>query len=74
MKTATQNLPANIIEKMQIVDDYGDMANITGNKNGDSEKVLNIQIDPKYNKGQMATLRAGYGTEDRYQATGMWMV
>lgn len=73
VKTATQNLPANIIEKMQIVDDYGDMANITGNKNGDSEKVLNIQIDPKYNKGQMATLRAGYGTEDRYQATGMWM-
>lgn len=72
VKTATQNLPASIIEKMQIVDDYGDMANITGNKNGDSEKVLNIQIDPKYNKGQMATLRAGYGTEDRYQATGMW--
>src|SRR5690606_28988529 len=39
VKTATQNLPANIIEKMQIVDDYGDMANLTGNKSGDSEKV-----------------------------------
>src|SRR5690606_30684719 len=46
VKTATQNLPANIIEKMQIVDDYGDMANLTGNKSGDSEKVLNIVIDP----------------------------
>lgn len=73
VKTATQNLPANIVQKMQIIDDYGDMANITGNKNGDSEKVLNIQIDPKYNQGHMTTLRAGYGTEDRYQATGMWM-
>jgi hypothetical protein len=44
-----------------------------GNKTGDSEKVLNIQIDPKYNTGHMTTLRAGVGTEDRYQATGMWM-
>lgn len=73
VKTATQNLPANIIEKIQVVDDYGDMANVTGNKSGDSEKIINIQIDPKYNKGFMTTLRAGYGTDDRYQATGMWM-
>ncbi|QRY58577.1 outer membrane beta-barrel protein [Sphingobacterium siyangense] len=73
VKTATQNLPANIIQKMQVIDDYGDMANVTGNKTGDSEKVLNIQIDPKYNTGHMTTLRAGVGTEDRYQATGMWM-
>ena len=73
VKTATQNLPANIIEKMQIVDDYGDMANITGNKSGESTKVLNIQIDPQYNKGFMTTLRVGGGTEERYQATGMFM-
>lgn len=73
VKTATQNLPADIIERMQVIDDYGDVANLTGNRSGDSEKVLNIQIDPKYNKGWMTTLRAGGGTEDRYQATGMWM-
>src|SRR5690606_28243489 len=73
VKTATQNLPANIIEKIQVVDDYGDMANLTGNRTGDSEKVLNIQIDPSLNKGYMTTLRVGYGTEERYQTTGMWM-
>ncbi len=73
VKTATQNLPANIIEKIQVVDDYGDMANVTGNKSGESEKIINIEIDPQYNKGFMTTLRAGYGSDDRYQATGMWM-
>lgn len=73
VKTATQNLPANIIDKIQVVDDYGDQANLTGNKSGESEKVINIEIDPEYNKGYMTTLRAGYGTEDRYQATAMWM-
>ncbi|MGO1786946.1 MAG: outer membrane beta-barrel protein, partial [Sphingobacterium sp.] len=73
VKTATQNLPANIVDKIQVVDDYGDRANITGNKSGDSEKIINIEIDPEYNKGYMTTLRAGYGTEDRYQATAVWM-
>ena len=73
VKTATQNLPANIIEKMQIVDDFGDMANLTGNKSGESTKVLNIQIDPKYNEGYATTLRVGGGTEERYQTTGMFM-
>ncbi|WP_166332803.1 TonB-dependent receptor [Sphingobacterium chungjuense] len=73
VKTATQNLPANIIDKIQIVDDYGDMANLTGNRTGDSEKVLNIQIDPKYNSGWMTTLRAAGGTEDRFQTTAMVM-
>ncbi|MGJ1287343.1 outer membrane beta-barrel protein [Sphingobacterium spiritivorum] len=71
VKTATQNLPADIIEKIQIIDDYGDVANLTGNKTGDAEKILNIQIDPAKNKGYTTTLRLGYGTEDRYQATGM---
>lgn len=73
VKTATQNLPADIIQKIQVVDDFGDMANITGNKSGESTKVLNIQIDPKYNNGYATTIRVGGGTEERYQTTGMFM-
>lgn len=72
VKTATQNLPANIIEKIKVVDDFGDMANLTGNKSGESTKVIDIQIDPKYNKGYAGMLRVGGGTEERYQATGSW--
>ncbi|TDS08450.1 outer membrane receptor protein involved in Fe transport [Sphingobacterium paludis] len=70
VKTATQNLPADIINKIQVIDDYGDMANLTGNKTGDAQKILNIEIDPEKNRGFTTTLRAGYGTDDRYQATG----
>lgn len=73
VKTATQNLPADIIQKIQVVDDFGDMANLTGNKSGESTKVLNIQIDPKYNNGYATTIRVGGGTEERYQTTGMFM-
>ena len=72
VKTATQNLPANIIEKIKIVDDYGDMAALTGNKSGESSKVIDIQIDPKYNNGYAGMLRIGGGTEERFQTTGSW--
>ncbi|MXV49889.1 outer membrane beta-barrel protein [Pedobacter sp. HMF7647] len=71
VKTATQNLPADLIEKIQIVDDYGDQANLTGSKTGDPDKVLNIQIRPDKNKGYFANATAGLGNEDRYQLTGV---
>ncbi len=72
VKAATRNLPADIIEKIQVIDDYGDMANITGNRTGDPERILNIQIDPSRNRGTLGNFRVGGGTEDRYQATAMY--
>lgn len=74
IKTAIQNLPADIVEKMQIVDDYGDMANLTGNRTGDPERVLNIMIDPARNKGSLGNFRVGGGTEDRYLLNGSYNV
>ncbi len=69
VKTATQQLPADLIDKIQIVDDYGDQANITGIKNGDPDKVLNIQIRPDKNKGYFARGSLGAGDKERYQAS-----
>ena len=72
VQTATKNLPADVIEKIQIIDDYGDQANLTGNRTGDPERILNIEIAPSANRGDFGQFRAGGGTEDRYQATGMF--
>jgi hypothetical protein len=69
VKTATQQLPADMIDKIQIVDDYGDQANLTGIKNGDPEKILNIEIRPDKNKGYMARGTVGGGNKERYQAS-----
>jgi hypothetical protein len=68
-KAATRELPADIVDKVQIIDDYGDLANISGIKDGEPEKVLNIQIKKERNKGVFGRATAGYGTSDRYQAT-----
>jgi hypothetical protein len=67
VKTATQQLPANLIDKIQLIDDYGDQANFTGVKEGDPEKILNIQIRPDKNNGYFTQGKIGQGNEGRYQ-------
>ena len=69
VKTATKELPANIVDKIQIIDDYGDQATVSGIKDGDPDKVLNIQIKKDKNKGFFGRATGGYGTSDRYQAS-----
>ena len=69
VKTATKELPANIVDKIQIIDDYGDQATVSGIKDGDPDKVMNIQIKKDKNKGFFGRVTGGYGTNDRYQAS-----
>jgi uncharacterized membrane protein YgcG len=68
VQTATQNLPADIVENIQVIDDYGDLANLTGIKTGDPDKVLNITIQKGKSKGNFGQGSVGVGDDDRYQA------
>jgi Ca-activated chloride channel family protein len=43
---STQNLPADVIQNVQVIDDYGDQAATTGIKSGDPTKILNIRTTP----------------------------
>lgn len=61
--TATRNLPAEIVENVQIIDDYGDQANITGIRNTEPEKVLNVTIKEDKNFGAFGQITAGGGTD-----------
>ena len=70
VKTATRELSADMIDKVQVVDDYGDQANLSGIKDGEPEKVINLQLKKDKNKGVFGRLTAGAGTNDRYQANG----
>lgn len=68
LQTATKNLPANIIDNIQIIDDYGDQANITGVKKGEPEKIININIQKNKNKGYFGSASIAGGTDGRYAA------
>ncbi|MFC5284248.1 TonB-dependent receptor [Pedobacter alpinus] len=67
--TAVQNLPAEIVEKIQIVDDYGNTAARTGIKEGDPAKILNITTRADKSVGNMARLNAGIGTLDQLEGS-----
>jgi hypothetical protein len=68
VQTATQNLPADIVENIQVIDDYGDQANLTGIKTGDPDKILNITIQKGKSKGKFGQGSVGAGNDDKYQA------
>lgn len=66
LQTATQNLPADIIQNIQVIDDYGDQANLTGIKTGEPEKIINITTQPNKNKGNFGTATGAVGNEGRF--------
>lgn len=70
IKTATQNLPANAVSSVQMVNDYGDQANLTGIKSGEPETILNINIKPSMNNGYFGQLSAGEGRDAIPQVAG----
>jgi len=64
--TATRELNADMVDKIQIIDDYGDQSAFTGVRDGEAAKTLNIQLKKDKNKGYFGNLTAGVGTEERY--------
>jgi hypothetical protein len=70
LKTATQNLPADAVQNVQMVNDYGDQANLTGIKTGEPETILNINIKPSRNHGYFGQASAGGGRDDIPEVAG----
>ncbi|QKJ30921.1 outer membrane beta-barrel protein [Mucilaginibacter mali] len=65
---AIQNLPADIIEYAQVIDDYGDQAARTGIKTGDPTKTLNVTTKADRSVGTTARLIGQAGNYDQYNA------
>lgn len=70
LKTATQNLPADAVQNVQMVNDYGDQANLTGIKTGEPETILNINIKPSRNHGYFGQASVGDGRDAIPQVDG----
>lgn len=70
IKSAIKELPANIVERIQIIDDYGDQAAATGVKAGESTKVLNVVSKADKSVGTMYSLTAESNFDDRNYAGG----
>jgi uncharacterized membrane protein YgcG len=67
---ALKNLPAEIIDKIQVFDRLSDQAQFTGFDDGSSTKGINIVTKANMRNGQFGRIFAGYGTDDHYYAGG----
>ncbi|HTB51377.1 MAG TPA: outer membrane beta-barrel protein [Ferruginibacter sp.] len=67
---ALQNLPADIIDKIQVFDKLSDQAAFTGFDDGNSVRAINIVTKANMRNGQFGRLFAGYGDDGRYNAGG----
>src|SRR6187200_3239415 len=69
--TATlRNLPAEIVDKIQVFDRMSDQAQFTGVDDGSAAKSINIVTKPNMRNGQFGRFFAGYGTDNHYLAGG----
>ncbi len=65
-----RNMPAEIIDKIQVFDKMSDQAQFTGFDDGRSVKTMNIVTRQDRRQGQFGRFNGGYGTDDRYIASG----
>ena len=65
-KVATQNIPKNALEKVQV---YNTQANNQSNPL-DSSLTVNLKLKKKKDSGYFGKVGGGYGTTDRYEADG----
>ena len=73
-KTALQNLPTNIIERIRSYDQQSDLSRVSGIQDGEEETVLDFGIKKGMNHGFMANVDLAVGTQDRYAGRGMGAV
>ncbi|SIO46679.1 TonB-dependent receptor [Chitinophaga niabensis] len=65
-KMATRNLPADIVDKIQLIDRKSEQAQFTGIADGEIEKTLNFTIKQDRKKGVFGRATAGYGSDERF--------
>jgi hypothetical protein len=68
---ASKNLPADMIEKLQVVDRKSDMTRMTGFDDGEEETIINLTIKPGMKRGWFGNAFAGYGSQERYEGNAM---
>jgi hypothetical protein len=62
-QVASKNLPAEMVDKLQVIDRKSDMALLTGFDDGEEETVINLTIRQGMKQGTMGNVLAGLGND-----------
>lgn len=67
---ALKNLPAEVIDKIQVFDRQSEQDAFSGFNSGQTTKTINIVTRVNMRDGVFGRVFGGYGSDDRYQAGG----
>jgi hypothetical protein len=67
---ALKNLPAEVVDKIQVFDKQSDQAQFTGFNDGNTQKAINITTKSGKSNGKFGRLYSGVGSNERYTAGG----
>jgi hypothetical protein len=73
---ALRNLPAEVIQRIEVYDRMSDQSELTGFDDGQRSKTINIVTRLDTRSGQFGRIYSGYGGDERYQvglATNIFM-
>ena len=67
----TQNLRADMVDKVQVYDKKSDQANFTGIDDGQKEKTINLKLKDNKKNGYFGKINAGAGTDGYHDNQAM---
>ncbi len=65
-KTATKNLDAEAVDKVEVFDKKSEVAEFTGVDDGNEEKTINLELKEDFKKGGFGRIALSAGTQDTY--------
>ena len=63
-RIATQNLPADAVDKVQVYDKKSDMAEFSGVDDGEEAKTINLALKEDSKQGYFGNTSGGYGSDN----------
>lgn len=63
VQTATKNIPAEMIEKIQVIDEKSEMAKLTGFEDDDTERIINLSLKHNRKRGTFGNYSGALGMD-----------
>ena len=63
VQTATKNIPADMIEKIQVIDEKSEMAKLTGFEDDETERIINLSLKKDRKKGVFGNYSGALGAD-----------
>ena len=71
VQTATKNIPADMIDKIQVIDEKSDMAKLTGFEDDETERIINLSLKQNRKQGLFGNYSGALGA-DLITDNGNW--